>query len=337
MTSATLSADASPLRIRSNAWTDPDDRMSSSGAFRKRLQRMAHGAFRNETALVDAGPLCFGIERLEGPIRVHGSLPDGALYASVARGIDLSLDGNRVERPTLHVYGAGAAFDATTRGAVSSAMLVVRREALCNTVDSDDSLGEWFDGSRAKSLRPGPEGARFAGLLTALAHQVDTDPQSLLGASRSRLLDGLLSALRVAVAASPADDCALGPVSRRRLALSAEEMILSADTIAQPSVESLCRTLSTSERTLQLAFQEQFGINIRSFIQTARLQKAHSMILSLGDRMTLTEIAMTQDFWHLGRFARYYRETFGCAPSITMRRVWGDQARLKLSREDLGG
>jgi AraC family ethanolamine operon transcriptional activator len=103
--------------------------------------------------------------------------------------------------------------------------------------------------------------------------------------------------------------------------------VLGADDGAPPSVDSLCRALGTGERSLQLAFREQFGTNIRSFVQTARLQKAHAMLLRLGDRMSLTDIATHHGFWHLGRFARYDRETFGCAPSVTLRRVWGERTR----------
>ena len=106
-----------------------------------------------------------------------------------------------------------------------------------------------------------------------------------------------------------------------------QETVLGADDGAPSSVEFLCRALGTGERSPQLGFREQFGTSIRSFVQTARLQKAHSMMLRLGDRMWLTDIATHHGFWHLGRFARYCRETFGCAPSVTLRRAWGDRAR----------
>jgi hypothetical protein len=39
------------------------------------------------------------------------------------------------------------------------------------------------------------------------------------------------------------------------------------------------------------------------------------------------DIAAHYGFWHLGRFAHYYRETFGCAPSVTLRRVWSESTR----------
>ena len=78
---------------------------------------------------------------------------------------------------------------------------------------------------------------------------------------------------------------------------------------------------------MQLAFREQFGTNARSFMLAARLQRAHSTLLVAGDRMTLTDIATQSGVWHLGRFARYYRDLYGCAPSEMQERIWGRSAR----------
>jgi AraC-like DNA-binding protein len=115
-----------------------------------------------------------------------------------------------------------------------------------------------------------------------------------------------------------------GPASRRRLALAAEDRIragVGAGSLL--TVEALCRELHTSERSLQLAFREQFDTNARTFVLSARLQQAHAMLLTAGDRMTLTEIATQSGVWHLGRFPRYYRDLFGCTPSEMQRRIWG--------------
>jgi len=329
MTFVAALTDRPPPRFRRHSWSDPETRMSNEGAFSKRVQRLAGGAFSSEVHMVHAGPLRFGIERLEGPIRVHGLLPDGVLYASVSHGTDLRLDGIRAERPTLALYGAGTAFDATVRGPMWNAMLVVGRSALPGLQDPEDPLGAWFDASRTQASRPRSRGGRLAGLLLTLARRIDADDGSLIGAAGGPALDALLAALREALSApAPVDGqgWARGPGSRRRLALAAEAMVLEADDESPPSVESLCRALGIGERSLQLSFREQFGTNVRSFMRTARLQKAHAMLLRHGDRMTVTDIATHFGFWHLGRFARYYRETFGCAPSVTLRNGWGERA-----------
>jgi transcriptional regulator GlxA family with amidase domain len=59
-----------------------------------------------------------------------------------------------------------------------------------------------------------------------------------------------------------------------------------------------------------------------SFVLSARMQRAHEMLLSAGDRMTMTEIATQSGIWHLGRFSKYYKQFFGCTPLQTQRRIW---------------
>jgi transcriptional regulator GlxA family with amidase domain len=73
---------------------------------------------------------------------------------------------------------------------------------------------------------------------------------------------------------------------------------------------------------LQVAFLEQFGISARTFVLSARMQRANEMLLSAGDRMTMTEIATLSGIWHLGRFSKYYKQFFGCTPLQTQRRIW---------------
>lgn len=49
--------------------------------------------------------------------------------------------------------------------------------------------------------------------------------------------------------------------------------------------------MTTSQRLMQIAFREQFGTNARTFVLSARIQRAHAMLGSSGDQMTLSEIA----------------------------------------------
>jgi AraC-like DNA-binding protein len=322
----------SSARVSRQLWVDADRRMNEGvGAFDKRSQRLDDSAFRSETAAIDTGRIRFGAERIDqANLRVHGRLPPGLLYAGVTIGSDLQIHGRRVNRPLLKVFGAGARFDATMRGSMHNVTLLVRHDAIAPTDDPCDPLGAWFDASSACSLSLTPGQHRLAGLLETLAARVHADPESLTDPATAALMeDDLLGALRCAVAA-PTDlaghDLPLGPDSRRRLALAAEEMIHSGDAQDPEGVASLCHRLGTGERSLQLAFREQFGTSVRAFLQTARLHQAHAALLRNGDRMTLTQIATQYGFWHLGRFAGYYRKVYGCSPSVTVKRVWGRAA-----------
>lgn len=90
------------------------------------------------------------------------------------------------------------------------------------------------------------------------------------------------------------------------------------------SVSAVCHRLQVGERALQRAFQESIGVGPRAFERERRLRAVHGTILMEGDRRSITDIAMSFGFWHLGRFAGAYSTLFGCAPSETRRRVWAD-------------
>lgn len=122
------------------------------------------------------------------------------------------------------------------------------------------------------------------------------------------------------------------PGSRRRLVEAALEVIEAADD-EPASIAGICRRLGVSERTLQRAFQEHLGAGLRAYERERRLRGVHGAILAEGDRRTITDIAMSFGFWHLGRFAGAYKALFGCSPTETRCQVW-DQSRLVDLAED---
>jgi transcriptional regulator GlxA family with amidase domain len=89
------------------------------------------------------------------------------------------------------------------------------------------------------------------------------------------------------------------------------------------SVAAVCHRLGVRERTLQRAFQETIGVSPRAYERDRRLYGVHGAILREGNRRSITDIAMSFGFWHLGRFAGAYGALFGCSPSETRRRIWG--------------
>ncbi len=129
----------------------------------------------------------------------------------------------------------------------------------------------------------------------------------------------------LAVAARRDDDGRAGGRARRRLVTAAIEF-LDAHPDEPVSVAAVCRALKVSERTLQRAFREILGIGLQTYERERRLRCAHGAILARGDRESITAIAMSFGFWHLGRFAGAYRALYAGTPAETRRRVWGEPA-----------
>ncbi|MDK3074676.1 helix-turn-helix domain-containing protein [Sedimentitalea sp. JM2-8] len=91
------------------------------------------------------------------------------------------------------------------------------------------------------------------------------------------------------------------------------------------AVSKITEVLRVNERMLQRAFQERMGMTLRSFERDRRLRAVHGTILAEGSRRSITDIAMSFGFTHLGRFSAAYSRMHGCAPSETRRRFWQDQ------------
>ena len=85
--------------------------------------------------------------------------------------------------------------------------------------------------------------------------------------------------------------------------------------------EKLLKESNVSERTLQYAFRERFGVTPQAYIKSRRLAKARLALKhAKPGRDTVGSIATNHGFWQLGRFAVDYRNSFGELPSETLRK-----------------
>ncbi|MER5890927.1 helix-turn-helix domain-containing protein [Streptomyces sp. NPDC001941] len=90
---------------------------------------------------------------------------------------------------------------------------------------------------------------------------------------------------------------------------------------AEPvSVADMAVAARVSPRTLQECFRSHFGTTPVAHLRRVRLDRVHQDLLRIADGSesgTVAEAATRWGFTHLGRFAAYYRETYGQVPSRT--------------------
>lgn len=102
---------------------------------------------------------------------------------------------------------------------------------------------------------------------------------------------------------------------RQRGLNRAIEYLRTADT-ALVTVADLCTAASVTERTLQYAFRESFGLSPLGFLHLRRYHAARRDLLAADSRMsTVQEIAQYNGFYQMGRFAVRYKSLFGESPS----------------------
>jgi len=89
------------------------------------------------------------------------------------------------------------------------------------------------------------------------------------------------------------------------------------------SMEDLCRAAGgAGVRTLQRRFMQSYGVSVRSYLKTVRLDAAYRELTAAdATRDTVTTIALNNGCSHLGRFASEFRERFGLLPRETLTSV----------------
>lgn len=85
------------------------------------------------------------------------------------------------------------------------------------------------------------------------------------------------------------------------------------------SVFDLCQIARVSERTLEYAFMERFGIGPKRYLQVYRLNTVKKQLINgeLG-KISISETARLHGFWHMSKFAEDYRKLFLEKPSRTL-------------------
>ena len=79
----------------------------------------------------------------------------------------------------------------------------------------------------------------------------------------------------------------------------------------------LCHIAGVSERTLQYAFKERYGIPPNVFVKRWNLNSARRLLLQAGPA-TVNDIATSLGFSHQGHFTADYRKLFAELPSTTL-------------------
>lgn len=85
--------------------------------------------------------------------------------------------------------------------------------------------------------------------------------------------------------------------------------------------EELCRELGVSPAALSDAFRGTLAMSPHRYLKLRRLNMVRAALLQPdGGPILVKSVALSHGFWHLGQFARDYREAFGETPSETLSR-----------------
>jgi AraC family ethanolamine operon transcriptional activator len=88
-----------------------------------------------------------------------------------------------------------------------------------------------------------------------------------------------------------------------------------------PNIGEICKISEVSERTLELAFKQRYGVSPLAFLNAIRLNTVYSILKkSVPEETKIGQIANKNGFWHMGKFAADYKKQFGELPSETLKK-----------------
>lgn len=82
-------------------------------------------------------------------------------------------------------------------------------------------------------------------------------------------------------------------------------------------ISRICHETGASWRTLDRAFSEKFGFGPKRYYLRLRLNRVRSDLIRNTDQNSISDIANSWGFWHLGQTAKDFYNMFGELPSDT--------------------
>jgi AraC-like DNA-binding protein len=161
---------------------------------------------------------------------------------------------------------------------------------------------------------------RLRAELRLLSQDVTQDPAPLPDARLRQALEREVPGLILAALASTVARHDQPAPRLRDLALRRAEAYIEAFAEEAFTIEELCKAAGASERILQYAFRDKFGISPKAFLQAHRLNAVRRELRDADPGSTMVaDVANLWGYWHMGQFAADYARFFGELPSATLK------------------
>tara|TARA_R110001583_G_scaffold7720_3_gene37882 strand:+ start:67210 stop:68160 length:951 start_codon:yes stop_codon:yes gene_type:complete len=110
-------------------------------------------------------------------------------------------------------------------------------------------------------------------------------------------------------------------LQRNRIMARVQEYLTEARMKSPITMNEICSAVHVSRRTLQYTFTQCYGIPPKHYIQALRLNQVRRELSRNDERQTITDIAISYGFFHLGEFSQSYKRLFGETPQQTRQRL----------------
>jgi AraC-like DNA-binding protein len=259
-------------------------------------------------------------------VEAEGRKSKATLYLPLAGSMKISAGGKSLSaapgRPVLIPAGMGHRFRATR---IQCLLFEISAAKWHSTLDLF---------LRAASAIPplawqprSPDARAISDVLTFALRDAERDAGACQEIHRHRLESLILSVIARAVAAR-----CVAPTPGEipgRVSLDAITGWIAGRLPSDFKTADIARFAGVTRRTLQTMFLRHLHTTPAHYVRDLRMDAARADLLDPKNTKTVSEIAMTLNFLHLGRFAASYRAKFGESPSDTIRRREAGQPSKK--------
>jgi len=287
------------------------------------------------TVAIVAGPRVSAMMiELDRAFHQQGTAPQGRHTFGILEPKVPAIDwcGGTGESDEVLIFNQPNGFDAVSRAGHRGITLSVDSELL---IEAGELLGRpiTLDARKAsmQSCRGRPDlVAALRAKLRSLILEMARRPKAVDESTRNEL-DFEIAAELVALMTHNRQQIPDTDLRDRSLALR-RALALIEEHAAEPiSIKEVCRAARTSWSTLDRAFKERFGVSPKRYLTSVRLHGVRRELRSDSRRLRVVDAANRWGFWHMGQFAKDYREQFGELPSQTLTQARSRRGRVQES------
>jgi AraC-like DNA-binding protein len=217
---------------------------------------------------------------------------------------------------TILSYGSGAEHTAVSPPGLNWVAAITEEERLAELAERLELQFEPVARGEVHELNGSVDTGAIGGALGTLANAAARGERSLI-----KTADDVFRAMILAFTAGPDDSRRIGSdrgLDSRHIINSCVDYADSTERI--PSISELCLVAHVSERRLRKAFTDEYDLPPGRFFRIWALTEAHRRLADADPTYrSVADIATGLGFFHLGRFAGYYKRLYGTTPSATLR------------------
>jgi AraC family transcriptional regulator, ethanolamine operon transcriptional activator len=326
-------------RTATDAWTHSQ---SLSGGWDHVYEQLDCGPFFGEVREAWLEPIQIIYENVSGPVKYEGRPWRGSrLFFSYFAGKGGLYYDNRFVGENLLTTNRWDAVDRVTNNRPSEFVQIVVDEGYLNRFTFEAVGREFF---RQNDAHPTTYTADpllvqgFQRTIVDVLRSVQLNPRLLetqdgRDAMRGRVLNCLLSIL----VERTDGDARLPPPCTRAYVVDKAIEFIDSKLSEQVTIADICAAVRVCPRTLCYSFEAVLGLTPSRYLLATRLNRVRRDILTHEGGVPVQYLAARWGICHMGRFARYYRETFGERPSDTMRTAARSPSRMSAHRACVPG